>query len=201
MSGRPEQPEQERMMQNGQRRQAHRSRINIVFTHPSPTSSRVALLSSSSFLHPRTQLCHSLHHLSFRRLQTAVFILSWLCLFSIRFTAFILLRFLLHIFLIVRSALPPAIMSPVIRATTATLAGMLNTISSLSGGSNGPAVTSFNSKSVNILPPLPGPNKVGVVPLSVLNYAHHNFPLCDVGNDEIPDAACQHPREIMTSVL
>lgn len=173
----------------------------LFFSHPSPTSSRLALLSSSSSLHPRTQLCRSLHHLSFRRPQTAVFILSWLCLCSIRFTAFIPLRFLLHIYFFVRSALPSSIMSPVIRATTATLAGILNTFSSLSGGSNGPAVTDFNNKSVNILPPLPGPNKVGVVTLSVFDYYHHNFPLCDVSNDEIPDAACHHPREIMTSVL
>lgn len=79
MSGCLEQPGKERMVRrNAQRRQAHRSRINIVFYHPSPTSSRVALLFSS--LHPRPQLRHSLHHLSLRRPQTVVFILSWLCL-------------------------------------------------------------------------------------------------------------------------
>lgn len=92
-------------------------------------------------------------------------------------------------------------MSPVIRATTATLAGILNTFSSLSGGYNGPPVTAFNNRSVSILPPLPGPNKVGVVPLSIFDYDHHSFPLCDVSNDEIPDAACHRPREIMTSLL
>lgn len=92
-------------------------------------------------------------------------------------------------------------MSPIIRATTATLAGILNTFSTLSGGSNGPAVTDFNNKSINILPPLHGLYKVGVTPLSIDDYDHHNFPLCDVGNDEIPDAACGHPRKIMTSLL
>lgn len=92
-------------------------------------------------------------------------------------------------------------MSPIIRATTATLAGILNTLSSLSGTSNGPAVTNFNNKSVNVLPPLPGPNKAGVVTVSALDYDRHNFPLCDVGNDEIPDAFCRRPREIVTSIL
>lgn len=92
-------------------------------------------------------------------------------------------------------------MSPVIRAATATLAGVLNSISSLSGGSNGPAVTDFNNKTINTLPPLPGPNKAGVVTVSALDYDHRNFPLCDVGNDEIPDAFCRRPREIVTSIL
>lgn len=92
-------------------------------------------------------------------------------------------------------------MSPVIRATAATLVGFLNTISSLSGGSNGQAVTDFNNKTVNILPPLPGLNKVGVVSLSILDQDRHQNPLCDVSNDEIPDAACRRPREILTTVL
>ncbi|KAI7784256.1 paf acetylhydrolase family protein [Diaporthe eres] len=92
-------------------------------------------------------------------------------------------------------------MSPIIRATTATLAGILNTFSTLSGGSNGPAVTDFNNKSINILPPLHGLYKVGVTPLSIDDYDHHNFPLCDVSNDEIPDAACRHPRKVMTSLF
>lgn len=92
-------------------------------------------------------------------------------------------------------------MSPVIKATTAALAGILNTISSLSGGSNGSAVTGFNNKSVNILPSLPGPSRVGVISLPIPDFDHHDFPLCDVSNDEIPDAACHHPRAIMTSLL
>lgn len=92
-------------------------------------------------------------------------------------------------------------MSPVIRATTATLAGILNTISSLSGGSNGSAVTNFNDKSVNFLPPLPGPYKAGVVTVSANDSVHHDFAICHVGNPNIPAAFCERPREIMTSTL
>lgn len=93
-------------------------------------------------------------------------------------------------------------MAPItVKATAATLAGVLNTISSLSGGSNGSAVTDFNDKSQNILPPLPGLYKVGVAPLVFYDYDHHELPLCDVSNDEIPDAACLRPRLLTTSVL
>ncbi|KAJ0117231.1 paf acetylhydrolase family protein [Diaporthe amygdali] len=90
-------------------------------------------------------------------------------------------------------------MSPVIRATTATLAA-LNTISSLSGGSNGPVVSDFNNKSVNILPPLPGPNKAGVVTLHVEDVDRHDLPLCDLGNNQIPNVFCKRPRKITASL-
>ncbi|KAI3401152.1 hypothetical protein diail_298 [Diaporthe ilicicola] len=92
-------------------------------------------------------------------------------------------------------------MSPVVRATTATLAGVLNTISGLSGGSNGSAVTDFTNKSVNILSPLLGPNKAGVATGVISDPERYHFPLCDVGSDEIPDAFCTHPREIMVSLF
>lgn len=92
-------------------------------------------------------------------------------------------------------------MSPVVRATAATLAGVLKIISELSGGSNGPTVTDLNNSSINILPLLPGRNKTGVFTLSISDSERHHFPLCDISSDEIPDLFCKHPREIPISVL
>jgi hypothetical protein len=55
------------MTRNRQRRQAHRSRINIVFSHPSPR--QAPLLSFPLLFFIPEQLRHSLHHLSSRRPQ------------------------------------------------------------------------------------------------------------------------------------
>jgi hypothetical protein len=92
-------------------------------------------------------------------------------------------------------------MAPIIKATTATLAGLLDTITSLSGGSNGSAVTDFNKKSINTLPPLPGPNRVGVTRLEFPDHHHHDLPLCDSENYHLPGVSCHYPRRIMTSLL
>lgn len=93
--------------------------------------------------------------------------------------------------------MPPVI----IQVTVATLAGVLNAISNLSGGFNGPNVTDFNDKHTNTLPALPGLYNVGVTPVVFHDYDHHQFPLCDAGNYEDFQDDCLRPRQIIASLL
>lgn len=78
---------------------------------------------------------------------------------------------------------------------------IMSAISSLPGSPNGSAVVSFADSNINVLPPLPGPNKVGAHTFSLVDYSSHSASFCDAGDFENPDALCNQPREIRVTML